>query len=714
MQYTNKDYESIFEYLKSIATKLSDGQWTDFTDGDFGTIVIHLLSYWGDLLSNQLDLTASELFLSTAEERTSLMEIVKLIGYEPSHFQSAIAYEHLTYNKKENAPFEAVVLPAFTEFVNSSENLSYYNLYPTTLSDETTIVTLYEGTKASKNFYYDDIDEYGRISLGEYYVGTNTVMVNIANGSISGEIPRVADVRFTTGDMCFSVHVDLDGIPYIQLPTFWSNVVVDGTVFNVVYLKTNGAEGRVGANTITRVNSNVLENYTITNPEASVGGYNPETVNEMKAKAGVFARTMYSIVTLKDFEDMSIFVNDIMQVKALDYNNDEKEFPPSIPAYKQPSPPNGVPNDAYKVLIMAVPSDLSVQSIFTEEDEGTYSKLTAAAKQLHDLYMDRKSATLYVEYRDPVYINPWLIMNVYLDEQDLHISAVAQNIVDYLKILYNRGRVKIGESIYGSVIGKEILNQFPYVNYIEVRDPEYNIEAKPYEYVDINNGYHQIFVNDSLKYVPKGLQLIRIGQYESVRLKEIESGEIKEIEWCPSEVYDKDKSYVPNSYKYVFDKTTGDYPRLDLEKVGVLYEDKKMVMAVPDEMLEIGAEQTFTLNSTNPYLHVYTDNVGNLIEYREDDGSGAAYDIPSYITFSYNEEGEMELVFSTSYKSCYVNKYQVELDKKITITKPNGDVYEWTYKNGTEPIEVFDQVYYISDGLNMLMYVPNEWDVKIG
>ena len=136
-------------------------------------------------------------------------------------------------------------------------------------------------------------------------------------------------------------------------------------------------------------------------------------------------------------------------------------------------------------------------------------------------------------------------------------------------------------------------------------------------------------------------------------------------------------------------------------------------MAVPDEMLEIGTEQTFTLSSTNPYLHVYTDNVGNLIEYREDDGSGAAYDIPSYITFSYNEEGEMELIFSTSYKSCYVSKYQVELNKKITITKPNGDVYEWTYKNGTEPIEVFDQVYYISDGLNMLMYVPNEWDVKI-
>ena len=273
-----------------------------------------VISYWGDLMSNQLDLTASELFLSTAEERTSLMEIVKLVGYEPSHFQSSIAYEHITYQREENEPYTPYVLPAFTQFYNTSGSLSYYNLYPVTLSDETTVVTLYEGEKATKRFTYSDVDEYGRISLGDYYVATNTVLLTMANSSINGDIPRVPDVRFTTGDMCFSVHVDLDGIPYIQLPNHWKNLVIDGSVFEVAYLTTNGANGRTGANTITQVNSNKLKKYTFTNPEASVGGYNPETINEMKAKASVFARTMYSIVTLKDFEDMSIFVNDIMQV----------------------------------------------------------------------------------------------------------------------------------------------------------------------------------------------------------------------------------------------------------------------------------------------------------------------------------------------------------------------------------------------------------------
>ena len=143
--YALKDYETIFNFLTNQAVQLSNGQWTDFTDGDFGTIIIHLLSYWGDLLSNQLDLTASELFLSTAEERTSLMEIVKLIGYEPANYQSSKVTLYITYQADPNTPFETETLPAFSKFISNS-NLTFYNLYPVRLTSGTTLVPVYEGT----------------------------------------------------------------------------------------------------------------------------------------------------------------------------------------------------------------------------------------------------------------------------------------------------------------------------------------------------------------------------------------------------------------------------------------------------------------------------------------------------------------------------------------------------------------------------------------
>lgn len=714
--YKNKDYEAIFEYLKKKATELSDGQWTDFTDGDFGTIVIHLLSYWGDLLSNQLDLTASELFLNTAEERTSLMEIVKLVGYEPSHFRSSVTYTDIKYNRTEGSTYEPYILPAFTQFLNTAGTLSFYNLYDTTLSDDITTVTLYEGSKVNKTFYYSDIDEYGRISLGDYYAATNTIILTAVSGGVSGSIPRVDDVRFNTGDICFSVHTSLDGFPYIQFPSFWSNIFTDPAVFTVKYLTTNGSAGRTGASTITRSTVAALNNYTINNPEASVGGYDPETVAEIKTKASIFARTMYSIVTLKDFEDMSVFVNDIVQVKALDYNNTKEEFPPTINAYVQPSPPNGVPNDAYKVLIMAVPSDLSTQSVFLSSENKDYSNLSEAMKQLHDLYMERKAATLYLEYRDPVYINPWLVLNIYMDENSLRLSSVAQDVVDYLKILYNRSKVGIGESIYGSVIGKELLNAFSYIDYIEVRDPEYNIEAKPYEYIDLNNGFHQIFVNDRLMYVPNGLQLFHLRKGDKLRLKETlkdESTVIKNIEFCGEDVYDADPSYVPNSYKYVFNKKTGDYPHLDLTKAGVLFEEngKVMTLSVPYDMLRFDETQKFKLTEADTYLHIYNTagTISDIIEYSNTEDS---YYIPSYVKVTFDKT-DMVLEFTSAYTGIKVKKYEIAMGQKISITKSNGEIYEYV-NSGTNKPENYDVSIHVNDeSTTKVFYVPENWRVAV-
>lgn len=724
--YTNKDYESIFEYLKAKATELSDGQWTDFSDGDFGTIVIHLLSYWGDLLSNQLDLTASELFMGTAEERTSLMEIVKLVGYEPSHYQSSVAHVNITYNDVENTQ-QPYVLPAFTRFVTNDNELSFYNLHDVLISEPDTTVVVYEGALVSKSFNYSDIDEYGRIDLGDYYVGTNTVTASIISGGVTGSLSRVADVRFTTGDLCYSVHTSLDGIPYIQFPVNWRSVLTDPTSINVRYLQSSGSEGRVGAYRITKASDNTLSNqYSITNIEGSVGGYDPETVAEIKTKASIFARTMYTCVTLKDFEDMSMFVDDIAQVKALDYNNKAEEFPPTIRAYVQPSPPNGVPNDAYKVLIIAVPLDDSTQTIFNEQPGGgpaNYGDLTLAAKQLHELYWERKSATLYMEYRDPVYIDPWLIMNVYLDEDDLRITSISQFIVDYLKLMYSRSRLAIGQSIYGSRIGKEVLNNFPYVNYIEIRDPEYNIEAKPYEYIDVANGYYQIFVNDTLKYVPRGLTLIKLKQGDTVRLLEkldddMKDSMIRNIDYAEESVYDNNNSYIPNSYKYVWDKTTGLYPRLTLDKVGVSYEDNVMVLAVPNDMLKYGLNQTIMMNPGNDhnYLHIYNSDrdINDLITW----DMLINDEVPSYVSteFLYDPESPDKpvitgcyVIFNSVYDGVYVKAHEVAVGNKITITSANNTQYEWTNTGIMEPPFYHQAIYYE----NNTFYLPLDWKAVV-
>ena len=115
------------------------------------------------------------------------------------------------------------------------------------------------------------------------------------NGTVVGKLNRVTDVRFADDELCFSVHVSLDGNPYIQFPVFWKNLITDPTTIEVVYLQTSGSEGRIGANQITKCSDSNLRAYKINNPESSIGGYDPETVSEIKAKASIFARTILRI-----------------------------------------------------------------------------------------------------------------------------------------------------------------------------------------------------------------------------------------------------------------------------------------------------------------------------------------------------------------------------------------------------------------------------------
>lgn len=734
LDYTLKDYETIFNFLTDQAVELSDGQWTDFTDGDFGTIIIHLLSYWGDLLSNQLDLTASELFINTAEERTSLMEIVKLIGYEPNNYSSSMASLHITHNTDPNVAYEGEVLPAFSKFVSNS-GLSYYNLYPVRLTSDTTIVPTYEGTLTNKIFYYRDITTDGRIQVNDPNMATNATQVEIIAGSVAGEIQRVSDVRFTSGELCFSIHTDLDGYPYIQLPAWWSNLLSDPVTISVTYLKTRGQDGRVGANTINRIASNpsISNNYTINNPEASVGGTNPETVAEIKAKATAFARTMYTAVTLKDFEDIALFSDTISQVRALDYNHKEEEFPPTIAPYKQPTPPNGIPNDAYKVLIMAVPADLSTQTIFTgdtikytddtgvERERTDYGSLTDSMKALHNEYMDRKSATLYLEYRDPVYINPWLIMNIYLKrKEDIRSGDVASSVRDFLQLRFARNRVRIGESIYGSQIGREVLSTFNYINYIEVRDPEYNIEAKPYEFVDFYNGKFMTWVDDELMLVPTGLNLIKISQGDEMLLNvgTEENPQTKSFMWVPKETYQNDTSFIPNSYLYNWDKSKGSYPRPEMEEIGVFWEgqnDSIMTVMVPDSMFNLGNLQKVEVRNGEMY-HIYNKRYqeSELLTYV----IGGEPTIPAVVSYTILDEGTADerivASFSSQYAYAKVNRYEIQDGEKIEIKYPDGSNYFYINDGATEVVvdELRQDVLYVSEDYPTF-YVPEDYKVVI-
>lgn len=350
--YDKMDYYNILEYLKSQAEYFSNGEWTDFSDADIGTVILKLMAMNADTTNYQIEKGISELYLDTVIERVNAVALCKLIGYEPRHYQSASVDLIAIYNGDAS---DSLVLPAFSSFSNSTGSLKFYTLEDYSIVQGINNIKAYQGQLISKQYNFSDINEDGRLILDEYNIGTNTVRVSQAGYNMT----HVDNALYGEGESCFSVHINLDNKLYIQFPTYYKTIISNSAPIEVNYLLSDGINGRVGSNVITGTYtlSNGF-NITYTNDVASEGGYDPETVEEIRKSAPSFASTMDTLVTLNDFRILSNDFSGVADVSALDYNYPESGLI---------QPTDDQVNDAYKVNLYILPEN--ADNIYKEIEE---------------------------------------------------------------------------------------------------------------------------------------------------------------------------------------------------------------------------------------------------------------------------------------------------------------------------------------------------------
>lgn len=472
--YDKMDYYSVLEYLKQQAKYFSNNVWTDFSDADIGAVLLKLLAMNTDTTNYQVEKGISELYIDTVVERTNAIALCKLIGYEPRHYESAVVNIVVSGTSANQQ-----VLPKQSLFTNNSRDVYYYTLEDYTLNSGDTTVEAYEGTLVNVNRAISDITNTGTIILDDYNIATNTVKVIQGGASFT----KVDNALYGDGDACFSVHLNSDNQIYIQLPPYYSNFITNATI-EISYLLSSGVEGRVGSGILNGIFSIDGVQYAYNNPEASEGGYNPETVEEIRNEAPRYASTMNTLVTLNDFRILAKDFSGISDVVALDYNYPESGL-------KQPD--GGNVNDAYKVNLYILPE--FSDSIYNAEGE---------LDNLVKLYLEdvqlKKPSSITLNYYDVQYIRPHITMRVYMDQYDLRYSTTAESIKNFLVEKYSRYNRKIGQPIFKSHISSEILDEFNYINYLEITyiENEANgaLKCNNLQYIDI------VFNNITVQTVP--------------------------------------------------------------------------------------------------------------------------------------------------------------------------------------------------------------------
>ena len=357
--YDKMDYYSILEYLKKQAELFSDGDWTDFSDADIGTVLLKLMAMNADTTNYQVEKGVSELYLDTAIERVNAVALCKLIGYEPRHYLSSTVDLTASYSGMD---MDGLKVPAYSSFGDNTSSLRFYTLEDTPIGAGFNKIRVYQGSIIYKTYSYEDIDDNGRLILDDYDIGTNTVRISQAGYKFD----KVDNALYGEGESCFSIHINLDNKLYIQFPTYYSTIMSNTTPIDVVYLLSDGVNGRIGSNVITgTMTLSNGENISYINEVPSEGGYNPETVEEIRREAPAYASTMNTLVTLNDFRILAKDFDGVADVVALDYNYPESGLI---------QPTDDTVNDAYKVNLYILPE--TADSIYKPEEIPDVDQMT--------------------------------------------------------------------------------------------------------------------------------------------------------------------------------------------------------------------------------------------------------------------------------------------------------------------------------------------------
>ena len=371
IDYTNKDYASLRQAMLELA-RYRLPEWTDLSPSDPGVLLVDLFAYMGDIILYYQDRIASELFLHSAAERRSVLNHLRLIGYELSPAMPASATIALTFNAPAQNDPGKVTVPSGAQFATKANgnppqifeylgpdltidlrsaqvqaapgNKVTYPSLPLTQSQTVRQVALGSSTGEPNQSF--------RIAQSPLTPGTILVEVNEGAGFkpwnrrenllyFAGDDGRVTLAG--PGSRDFMVRYDEDAIAWV--------VFGDG-VYGAIPPRGNnnirasfrvggGAAGNVPAGAISDAKTRIAGLTAVSNPLPAMGGVDPESTDHAVRFGPLAFRSGQRAVTLNDFVSLAQKAGGVAKVwaRSLGWNLVELYVAPEGPVLAPAPPP---------------------------------------------------------------------------------------------------------------------------------------------------------------------------------------------------------------------------------------------------------------------------------------------------------------------------------------------------------------------------------------
>lgn len=322
IDYTAKDYAGFRRMMLDAKRELLP-EWESESPNDFGVVLIEVFAYGLDILSFYGDRIANEAFLSTATDRASIVDMARMLDYRPTGTTAATVDIEFTSSSSVTVPAGTVVSTQTLSAVSSGEPPVFFETLEDTVVDGTVAIGAVEGTTVSETVG----ESSGRIDqeflLNQYPVIDRSVRIFVDEGIGPTEwtyFDRLIEAgsnrnAFTTSEDSRGVITVLFGDNVNgRVPAIGASIVAE-------YRVGVGERGNVAANTLTELQSDVLEVTEritqVTNPLPATGGASQESTDSIRKSAPQTLRALYRAVSLRDYEDITVGIPGIAKAKAV-------------------------------------------------------------------------------------------------------------------------------------------------------------------------------------------------------------------------------------------------------------------------------------------------------------------------------------------------------------------------------------------------------------
>ena len=319
LEISELDFDGIKENLKTFLS-----QQDEFTDYDFEgsgmSVLLDVLAYNTHYLGFNANMLANEMFLDSADLRSSVVSKAKQVGYTPNSSISSTAVIDVVVNDATGASLTMSRGTTFTSTVNG-QSYSFLNNADVTITPDNGVykfsnLNLKEGTFLNFKYTASTSDLEQRFIIPNDNVDTTTLTVKVQNSSSDSTTNTYTLANGITGLDPTSQVYFLQEVENGRFEVYFGDgvlgkAIADGNIVILDYVACN-QDLPNGASTFTLSGTiGGLSNATVTTISNANGGVAPESISSIKYNAPRDFAAQDRAVTAEDYKVLvkSLYAN---------------------------------------------------------------------------------------------------------------------------------------------------------------------------------------------------------------------------------------------------------------------------------------------------------------------------------------------------------------------------------------------------------------------